>query len=126
MVLRLVSDEAAVFGVVAFVILAALALVGALAYAEHRKEMPLIEAGAYEEARGDRTWLLAAGLLLLAVGIADLLRSALLGVVPESGITLSMLGLASLVYYYLRLRETRRKRASELEASESPADERTD
>ncbi|MFC6989502.1 hypothetical protein ACFQJD_13760 [Haloplanus sp. GCM10025708] len=65
-------------------------------------------------------------MLLLAVGIADLLRSALLGVVPESGITLSMLGLASLVYYYLRLRETRRKRASELEASESPADERTD
>ncbi|MFB6122241.1 MAG: hypothetical protein ABEJ78_02120 [Haloferacaceae archaeon] len=47
----------------------------------------------------------------LAVGVADLLQSALLGVVPENGITPSLLGVASLAYYYPRRRETRRERA---------------
>jgi hypothetical protein len=94
--------------VVGIVFLTALAFFGAILYTEHRKEMKLIETGQYAAERESGTWLLAAGLLLLALGLADLLRSVWAGAVPEDGLTLTLLGVAALVYFAYRRREDRR------------------
>jgi MYXO-CTERM domain-containing protein len=87
---------------------AVLALVGVFAYTEHRKEMALIESGQYAaENVQPAPWVLAAGLLLLAVGLADIVRAAWAGTVPGDGLTSAALGLAALTYYWFRRRQTR-------------------
>jgi predicted transporter len=104
--LQLVSDVLglAVIGLVALV---GLAFFAAILYTEHRKEMKLVETGEYAEAQESGTWMLAAGLLLLALGLADLLRAVWTGTVPEDGLTLTLLGIAALVYVAFRRREAR-------------------
>jgi isoprenylcysteine carboxyl methyltransferase (ICMT) family protein YpbQ len=75
----------------------------AVVYLEHRKEMALIEAGAYEQVREDgRAWILAGGLLLLAVGIGTVLESLFTGAAVGDGITVALVGVAALVYYWLK------------------------
>ncbi|MFB6107965.1 MAG: hypothetical protein ABEJ82_03870 [Haloplanus sp.] len=92
---------------VGLVFLVGLAFFGAILYTEHRKEMRLIETGQYRAGEGAGTWVLAVGLLLVALGLADLLRAAWLGVVPDDGLTLTFLGLAALAYFAFRRREAR-------------------
>jgi uncharacterized membrane protein HdeD (DUF308 family) len=78
----------------------------AIVYLEHRKEMALIEAGAYGQVREDtRAWVLAGGLLLLAVGIGTLVESLLTGTAVGDGITVALVGVAALVYYWVKRRE---------------------
>ncbi|WP_251343246.1 hypothetical protein [Haloplanus halophilus] len=106
--------------VIGSVLLIGLAFFGAILYAEHRKEMKLIESGQYPATRQDAgTWVLAAGLLLLALGLADLLRAVWLGAVPEDGLTLTLLGVAALAYFAFRRREARRSTDS---GTGTPAD----
>jgi MYXO-CTERM domain-containing protein len=89
-------------------LVAVLALVGIFAYTEHRKEMALIESGQYAaENVQPAPWVLAVGLLLLAVGLADVVRAAWAGTVPGDGLTSAALGLAALAYYWFRRRGTR-------------------
>jgi len=89
-------------------LVAVLALVGVFAYTEHRKEMALIESGQYAAERVQPApWVLAVGLLFLAIGLADIVRAAWLGAVPDEGLTLAALGLAALAYYWFRRRGTR-------------------
>ncbi|AXG07478.1 hypothetical protein DU500_14170 [Haloplanus rubicundus] len=87
---------------------AVLALVSIFAYTEHRKEMALIESGQYAaENVQPAPWVLAVGLLLLAVVLADVVRAAWAGTVPGDGLTSAALGLAALAYYWFRRRGTR-------------------
>jgi MYXO-CTERM domain-containing protein len=85
------------------------ALVGIFTYTEHRKEMALIESGQYAaENVQPAPWVLAVGLLLLlAVGLADVVRAVWAGTVPGDGFTSAALGLAALGYYWFRRRGTR-------------------
>ena len=89
-----------VFGVV---ILAFVAVVGGIVYLEHRKEMALIEAGAYDDRESDN-WILGAGLVLLALGVADVANALWQNAVPGDGLAMALLGAAALVYYYLKHR----------------------
>jgi len=107
MLLQSGLDTVVLLGVGA-VALGLVALLFALLYTEHRKEIALIESGEY----GDVTarpapWLLGAGLVLFAVGMADVFRAVWLGSVPDEGLTLTALGLAALAYYWFRRREVR-------------------
>jgi hypothetical protein len=123
--LQLFGDGNFALAVVGLAFLTALVFFGAILYTEHRKEMTLIESGQYADVReAPGTWVLAAGLLLLALGLADLLRAAWLGVVPEDGFTLALLGLAALVYFAFRRRETRRAADPGTETGTDDADGR--
>mgnify|MGYP006934456619 FL=1 len=73
--------------------------------------MKLIETGQYAEPREPGAWVLAAGLLLLAFGLADLLRAAWTDTVPDDGLTLTLLGVAALVYFAYRRRYATRRGA---------------
>jgi hypothetical protein len=78
-----------------------------IVYMEHRKEMKLIEAGAYEQVKEDsRAWILAAGLLLLAIGVGNMLEDAIAGVPVVDGITAALIGVAALVYYGIKRRQS--------------------
>jgi uncharacterized membrane protein HdeD (DUF308 family) len=78
----------------------------AIVYLEHRKEMALIEAGAYAEVREDtRAWILGGGLLLLAVGIGSVVEALVTGSAIGNGITAALVGVAALVYYWLKRRD---------------------
>ena len=92
--------DALVFGVL---ILAFVAVVGGIVYLEHRKEMALIEAGAYPE-RGADNWILGAGLVLVALGLADVVNALWQSAVPGEGLAMALLGVAALVYYYIKHR----------------------
>ncbi|WP_424016956.1 hypothetical protein ACOZ4N_13855 [Halorientalis pallida] len=82
-----------------------LALVLAIAYMDHRKEMRLIEEGAYAEAAEDsRAWILAVGLLLVAVGLGTGIESYLASGGVD-GITAVFVGLAALAYYVIKRRQ---------------------
>ncbi|SEN44027.1 hypothetical protein SAMN05216388_1003116 [Halorientalis persicus] len=84
-----------------------LALVLGIAYMDHRKEMRLIEEGAYAEAAEDsRAWILAVGLLLVAIGLGNAIESYLGGAGIE-GITAFLVGLAALAYYAIKRRQGR-------------------
>ncbi|AZH26088.1 hypothetical protein [Haloplanus aerogenes] len=111
-----------VFGlvVIGLVFLTGLAFFAAILYTEHRKEMKLIETGQYAEQQESGTWMLAAGLLLLALGLADLLRAAWAGAVPEEGLTLTLLGVAALVYFAFHRREARRAADRDANTDTSP------
>lgn len=79
----------------------------AIVYLEHRKEMALIEAGAYEQVREDsRAWILGGGLLLLAVGIGTVVESLLTGATVGDGITAALVGAAALAYYWIKRRQS--------------------
>ena len=88
------------FGVL---ILAFVAVVGGIVYLEHRKEMALIEAGAYPE-RGADNWILGAGLVLVALGVANVVNVLWQNGVPGEGLAMALLGVAALVYYYIKRR----------------------
>ena len=90
-----------VFGLM---ILAFVAVVGGIVYFEHRKEMALIEAGAYDDAKGSDNWILGAGLVLVALGVADVVNAVWQNAVPGDGLAMALLGAAALVYYYLKHR----------------------
>jgi hypothetical protein len=88
--------------------LAVLGFGGLLLYLEHRTEMALIETGQYAEARSDsRAWVLGGGLVLLALGLANVVTTLLAGGTPEEGVAAAFLGLAALAYYLYRRREER-------------------
>ncbi|MDS0299268.1 hypothetical protein NDI76_11005 [Halogeometricum sp. S1BR25-6] len=91
----------AVFG------LGALGLAFYLSRLEHEKEMALIEAGEYRQLRTDgRAWILG-GLLLGALGLADVTTTFLAGGVPQEGVAAAFVGLAALAYYFYKRREDR-------------------
>jgi len=110
--LQLPPDGLLGLAVVGLVFLTGLAFFVVIIYTEHRKEMRLIETGQYAEPRETGTWVLAAGLLLLALGLADLLRAVWTGTVPGEGLTLTFLGVAALVYFAYQRREERRRAES--------------
>jgi hypothetical protein len=92
----------------AAIALAVLGFGGLLLYLEHRKEMALIETGQYDEYRRDsRAWVLGGGLVLLALGLADVVTALLAGSTPQEGVAAAFLGLAGLAYYFYRRREER-------------------
>jgi hypothetical protein len=92
----------------ALFLLGALALVVYLARLEHEKEMALIEAGHYDQLRTDsRAWILGGGLLVVALGLADVTTTLLAGGVPQEGVAASFVGLAALGYYFYKRREDR-------------------
>jgi len=98
--------ELAALGFVIATLAVVFGFVLAVVYLEHRKEMALIEAGAYEQVREDgRAWILGGGLLLLAVGIGTVLESLLTGGAVGDGVTVALVGVAALVYYWLKRRE---------------------
>lgn len=93
-----------VFGMVAFGLLLSLGI----AYMDHRKEMALIEAGAYDEVSEDtRAWILGGGLLLVAIGLGTLAETLLSGGTIDNGITVALVGVAALVYYVVKRRQSR-------------------
>ena len=106
MVLQLGGFEGVVaLGMIFVVFGLGLALVLGIAYMDHRKEMRLIEEGAYAEAAEDsRAWILAVGLLLVAVGLGNAIESYLGGAGIE-GITAFLVGLAALAYYAIKRRQ---------------------
>ena len=100
--------DAAVFGFLALVVVLTLGLVGALAYLDHRKTMALVESGQYVEAEaeadaGAPTWVLAVGLVLLAIGLGGVAEALVAGASVE-GLTTAFVGLAALAYYALKRR----------------------
>jgi hypothetical protein len=109
--------------VVGLIVLGAIALFGAVLYTEHRKEMKLIETGQYPEGGESDRWVLAAGLVLLALGLADLLRAAWVGESPGNGLTLALLGVAALVYVAFRHREERRAASGREDGPVNPDEE---
>lgn len=98
-------DGLLAFGFVLVVVGLGLGLVLAIAYMDHRKEMRLIEEGAYAEAAEDsRAWILALGLLLVAIGLGNAVE-AFLGGTEIDGITAFLVGLAALAYYAIKRRQ---------------------
>lgn len=97
--------DLAVFGFLALVVVAATAFAGALLYLDHRQTMALVESGQYADAKRDgRVWMLAAGLLLVAIGVGQAVEAVAAGAPPE-GLTVALVGCAALVYYAVRRRE---------------------
>ena len=103
-----------VVGDVAFFVPFAVFALGALGLAfylvrlEHEKEMALIEAGEYRQLRTDgRAWILGGGLLLAALGLADVTTTLLAGGVPQNGVAAAFVGAAALAYYFYKRREDR-------------------
>ena len=94
------------FGALTFFIIfgSLIAFVAGAVYLEHRKEMALIEAGAYDDVKESDNWILGAGLVLLAIGLANVVNAALQGSIPGDGLALTLLGVAALVYYYIKHR----------------------
>jgi hypothetical protein len=98
-----------VFGAVA----AGLGLLAAATYAEHRREMALIETGQYDADRqrnDSRAWVLGAGLLLVGIGVGQLVDGLAVGATGLPGAIPASVGLAALAYYFVRRREDRRDR----------------
>ncbi|AUV82817.1 hypothetical protein C2R22_15195 [Salinigranum rubrum] len=97
--------DLAAFGFLTLVVLAVTGFVGALLYLDHRQTMALIASGQYADAKRDgRAWVLAAGLVLVAIGVGQAAESVAAGMPPE-GLTLALVGVAALVYYVVRRRE---------------------
>ena len=80
--------------------------IAVVVYLEHRKEMALIEAGEYGKVEDSRAWILAVGLLLVAIGVGSVVESVLAGGVVGEGITAALVGVAALVYYWIKRRQT--------------------
>jgi hypothetical protein len=98
-------------------VLGALGLAVYLSRLEHEKEMALIEAGHYDQLRNDsRAWILGGGLLVVALGLADVTTTLLAGGVPQEGVAASFVGLAALAYYFYKRREDRADAAGATQA----------
>jgi hypothetical protein len=98
--------DLAVFGFLALVVLATVGLVGALAYLDHRKTMALVETGQYAASERDsRDWVLAVGLVLVAIGLGGIAETLVAGA-PIEGLTTAFVGLAALAYYAVKHRAT--------------------
>lgn len=91
------------FGFLALVVLVTIGFFAAVLYAEHRKTMALIETGQYADARDDPTWVLAAGLLLVAIGVGQAVEALAAGA-PLEGLTVALVGVAALAYYGIQRR----------------------
>lgn len=97
--------DLAAFGFLALIVLVTIGFFGVLVYLDHRKTMALIETGQYTEAtRDESAWILAAGLLLVAVGVGQAVEAVAAGT-PIEGLTVAFVGVAALAYYALRRRE---------------------
>lgn len=81
-------------------------LVALVEYFDYRKRSQLIDAGLYEP-RDDRAWILAGGLLLTAIGVGTFVESLLAQGPVGDGITIGLVGLATVAYYYLKGRQDR-------------------
>jgi Asp/Glu/hydantoin racemase len=100
-------DGVFALGFALLVVALGIVMILGIVYMEHRKEMKLIEAGAYEAVKEDsRAWILAVGLLLLAVGVGNMLEDAIAGVPVVDGITAALIGIAALVYYGIKRRQS--------------------
>ncbi|SFR60511.1 hypothetical protein [Halogeometricum limi] len=103
-----ILGDAVFFGGFALIVLAMLGLVVYITRLEHAKEMALIEAGEYQQLRNDRrAWVLGGGLVLVALGLADVTTTFLAGGVPQEGVAATFVGLAALAYYFYKRREDR-------------------
>lgn len=97
--------EFAPVAVVALVVVVGAGFLAAVLYLDHRQTMALIERGQYTDAQeASRTWLLAAGLLLVAVGVGTAIEAFASGD-PLTGVTAALVGVAALAYYSLRRRD---------------------
>ncbi|WP_193363637.1 hypothetical protein [Halogeometricum pallidum] len=106
--IQFLLGDAAFFLPFAVFALGALGLVFYLSRLEHEKEMALIEAGEYQQLRNDsRAWILGGGLLVGALGLADVTTTLLAGGVPQEGVAAAFVGLAALAYYFYKRREDR-------------------
>ena len=83
------------------------ALAGGVVYLTHRQEVLRIETGNVGRGRSDRRWVLAVGLVLVAVGVGQSVEALLVGNLASLDLTLAAVGLAALAYYYLVGREER-------------------
>ncbi|WP_239524275.1 hypothetical protein [Halogeometricum borinquense] len=103
-----ILGDVAFFTLFGFCVLAFLGAVVYIVRLEHRKEMALIEAGQYEQLRADsRAWILGGGLVLVALGLADVTTTLLAGGVPQEGVAAAFVGFAALAYYFYKRREDR-------------------
>jgi len=107
MVQLLPSESLFALVVVLGTVTAGLLFVLGIVYMEHRKEMALIEAGAYEEIEDTRAWILGGGLLLVAIGLGTLAETLLSGETVGNGVTVTLVGVAALVYYVVKRRQSR-------------------
>jgi hypothetical protein len=108
LLIQSIVSDAAFFVPFAVFALGALGLAFYLTRLEHEKEMALIEAGEYQQLRNDgRAWILGGGLLLAALGLADVTTTLLAGGVPQEGVAALFVGLAALAYYFYKRREDR-------------------
>lgn len=94
------------FGFILSIFVLTACLAALVEYFDYRKRSQLIEAGLYEP-RDDRAWILAGGLLLTAVGVGTFVESVLAQGAAGDGITIGLVGLAAVVYYYLKGRQDR-------------------
>jgi uncharacterized membrane protein HdeD (DUF308 family) len=85
--------------------------VAVVVYLEHRKEMALIESGQYPVDTDTRAWVLAGGLLALAVGVGQLVVTLANRGAVGPGVVLALVGVAALVYYFVKRRQERRNGA---------------
>jgi uncharacterized membrane protein len=98
--------DLALFGFLALVVVVTVGLVGALAYLDHRKTMALVETGQYAASERDsRDWVLAVGLVLVAIGLGGIAETLVAGA-PVEGLTTAFVGLAALAYYAVKRRVT--------------------
>jgi hypothetical protein len=104
--LQIAALPAGVLAVALVLVALVLVAFGAwVVYLDHRRTVVLIEAGEYRADDG-RAWVLGGGLLALAVGLGGTVESyAATGVVGD-GPTLALVGVAALVYWSVRRRES--------------------
>ena len=97
---------AGLLGVAVVLVAFALVAFGALVvFLDHRRTMALIEAGEYRSADG-RAWVLGGGLLALAVGLGQTVEVYVASGAVGDGPTLALVGVAALVYWAIRRRES--------------------
>jgi hypothetical protein len=95
-------------GVALVLVAFALVTFGAwVVHLDHRRTVALIEAGEYRAA-DSRAWVLGGGLLALAVGVEQTVQSYTATGAVGDGPTLALVGVAALVYWTIRRRESKR------------------
>ncbi|MDY7082937.1 MAG: hypothetical protein SXQ77_11180 [Halobacteria archaeon] len=91
------------FAFLALVIVIAGFVFWKVARIEHEKEMKLIEEGEYPK-KEDTKWVLAIGLILVAIGVGRVVEAILNNTTDFDGITVALLGVAALIYHFLSRR----------------------
>lgn len=104
--LQISALPAGLIGVAVVLVAFALVAFGAwVVYLDHRRTVALIEAGEYRAA-DSRAWVLGGGLLALAIGVGQTVESyAATGTIGD-GPTLALVGVAALVYWTIRRRQS--------------------